>query len=261
MTLTSAPSTSPTVTDAPYAVVAERLRATFASGRTRSYEWRVEQLRGLDRLLTERKQDIQRALGEDLRRTPFEAALFDISATRGEVKHAVKHLARWMKPRKVHAPVSVRPGKAWYQYEPLGVVLIIGPWNYPVHLTLTPLVAAFAAGNCAVIKPSEVTPACSRLLAEILPRVRRSGCDRGRRGRPRGEYRADRSGAGPLFLHRQSRDRGGGNGGGSAAPDAGDARTRWQIPGDRRRLRRPRGDGAADRFREAGQFRSDLRRS
>jgi aldehyde dehydrogenase (NAD+) len=170
MTRTSAPSTSPTVTSEPYASVAERLRATYASGRTRSYEWRLEQLRALDRLLTERKQDIQRALGEDLRRTPFEATLFDISATRGEVKHAIKHLARWMKPRKVHAPVSVRPGRAWYQYEPLGVVLIIGPWNYPVHLTLSPLVAAFAAGNCAVIKPSEITPACSRLLADLLPR-------------------------------------------------------------------------------------------
>jgi aldehyde dehydrogenase (NAD+) len=66
-------------------------------------------------------------------------------------------------------PLSVQPGKAWYQYEPLGVTLIIGPWNYPIHLLLAPLVGAVAAGNCAILKPSEHTPACSALLAELVP--------------------------------------------------------------------------------------------
>jgi aldehyde dehydrogenase (NAD+) len=86
-----------------------------------------------------------------------------------EAKYAAKKLRSWMKPTRVKLPMSVQPGKAWYQYEPLGVVLIIGPWNYPIHLVLAPLVGALAAGNCAVLKPSEHTPACSAVLAELVP--------------------------------------------------------------------------------------------
>jgi aldehyde dehydrogenase (NAD+) len=76
----------------------------------------------------------------------------------------------WMRRRRVRLPLAQLPGRGWVQYEPLGVVLIIGPWNYPVYLCLGPLVAAVAAGNCAVIKPSELAPKTSALLAALLPK-------------------------------------------------------------------------------------------
>jgi aldehyde dehydrogenase (NAD+) len=145
------------------------LRATFRGGRTRPIEWRLEQLGALIRLMTEREAEFAAALEKDLGRDAFNAWLADVAPVTAEAKFAIKHLKSWMKPVRVKLPVSVQPGKAWYQYDPLGVVLIIGPWNYPVHLVLAPLVGALAAGNCAVIKPSEQTPACSAVLAELVP--------------------------------------------------------------------------------------------
>lgn len=148
----------------------ESLRATFASGRTRSFAWRDAQLAGVDRLLSERADELIAALAADLRRTEFESIMFDLVSIKPEIKHTRKHLKKWMKPRKVSAPINVQPGKAWYTYEPLGVVLVIGAWNYPVHLTFMPLVAALAAGNCVVVKPSEIAPRTSAVIAELLPR-------------------------------------------------------------------------------------------
>jgi aldehyde dehydrogenase (NAD+) len=96
--------------------------------------------------------------------------LGDIASTKGEATYARKHLKKWMRSRRSSLPLAQLPGRAWVQYDPLGVVLIIGPWNYPLYLSLAPLVAALAAGNCAVIKPSELAPATSALLARLLPR-------------------------------------------------------------------------------------------
>ena len=146
-----------------------QLRATFRSGRTRPVEWRLAQLEAITRLVEEREADFTRALEQDLGRPRVDAWLADLAPVAGEAKYAIKHLTQWMRPGKVRVPLSVAPAKAWYQYEPLGTVLIIGPWNYPIHLVLAPLVAAVAAGNCAVLKPSEHTPACSTVLAELVP--------------------------------------------------------------------------------------------
>ncbi|MBN9621190.1 MAG: aldehyde dehydrogenase family protein, partial [Actinobacteria bacterium] len=146
-----------------------QLRATFRSGRTRPIEWRLGQLDAIVRLLEEREADFAAALASDLGRAPVEAWLADLAPVASEAKYAAKHLRAWMRPTRVKVPLSVQPGKAWYQYEPLGVTLIIGPWNYPIHLLLAPLVGAVAAGNCAVLKPSEHTPACSALLAQLVP--------------------------------------------------------------------------------------------
>jgi aldehyde dehydrogenase (NAD+) len=145
------------------------LRRTFASGRTRSYEWRIRQLEGIERLVTEREADIAAALASDLGRSAHEAWLGDVASTVGEAKYARKHLKRWMRKKRSAIPMSVQPGRAFHQYEPLGTVLIIGPWNYPIYLTLSPLVGAVAAGNCVVIKPSEQAPATSALLARLVP--------------------------------------------------------------------------------------------
>ncbi|MEV5835643.1 aldehyde dehydrogenase family protein [Nocardia sp. NPDC052112] len=154
----------------PVTAAVERMRRGFASGRTRGLEWRLEQLRNLVKLLDEQEDEIVAALAEDLGRSKQEAWFGDIASTRGEVVYAIKHLRGWMKRQRQPLSAIQYPGSAWIQYEPLGVVLIIGPWNYPVVLTLGPLIAALAAGNCAVIKPSELAPATSALLARLVPK-------------------------------------------------------------------------------------------
>lgn len=145
------------------------VRQTFASGRTRDISWRLGQLAAIERLLAEREDEIAMALAADLGRSPSEAWLGDIASTAGEAAYARKNLKKWMKRKRVKLPLNQLPGRGWVQYEPLGVVLVIGPWNYPVYLTLGPLIAAVAAGNCAVVKPSELAPATSTLLTRLIP--------------------------------------------------------------------------------------------
>jgi len=145
------------------------LRGVFASGRTRGLAWRLDQLRGIERLCDEREAEIAAALAEDLGRPPVDAWLGDIASTKAEATYARKHLKGWMRRRRVPLSLNQLPGRGWVQYDPLGVVLVIGPWNYPLYLSLAPLVAALAAGNCAVVKPSELAPATSALLARLVP--------------------------------------------------------------------------------------------
>ncbi|GAB6919604.1 aldehyde dehydrogenase family protein [Rhodococcus erythropolis] len=145
------------------------LRRVFSSGRTKGIEWRLKQLDGIARLVTERENEIAAALAQDLGRSAVEAWLGDLTSTKGEVDFATKRLRRWTRPKRQRMPLNQMPGSAWVQYEPLGLILVIGPWNYPVYLTLSPLVAAIAAGNCAVVKPSELAPATSSLLARLIP--------------------------------------------------------------------------------------------
>jgi aldehyde dehydrogenase (NAD+) len=145
-----------------------RLRATFASGRTRPIAWRLAQLAQIERLLAEGEQRITAALAEDLGRPPHDSFLGDIAPTAAEARFARAHLRKWMRAKRVPVPLSQFPGRAWYDYEPLGVVVVIGPWNYPLLLTLAPLVAAVSAGNCAVIKPSEHTPRTAQLITELV---------------------------------------------------------------------------------------------
>lgn len=156
------PSVSPSV-----AASVAGLRVTFATGRTRSIEWRLGQLRAIERLLAEGEERIIAALAEDLGRPATDSWLGDIAPVVHEARYARKHLSSWRRRRHVGLPLSQVPGHAWYDYEPLGVVTVIGPWNYPVLLTLAPAVAAIAAGNCVVLKPSEVTPTTSRVLADL----------------------------------------------------------------------------------------------
>ncbi|WP_222853312.1 aldehyde dehydrogenase family protein [Fodinicola acaciae] len=145
------------------------LRATFRSGRTKDAAWRIAQLAALERMLTAREADFSAALEKDLRRPMADGWLLDIAPTIAEAAYARKHLRRWMRDERVGMPLTVRPGKAWIRHEPLGTVLVIGAWNYPIALTLTPLVAALSAGNCVIVKPSEHAPAVSALLAETIP--------------------------------------------------------------------------------------------
>lgn len=149
--------------------VVARLRTVYASGRTRPPQWRIDQLRGIERLLDEREDEIVQALAEDLGRDPFESWMADILDLKIEVRHARRHVRRWMRSRPQLLPWAQMPAAGWVQYEPLGVVLVIGAWNVPVMVTLGPLINAVSAGNCVVVKPSELVPAASRLLARLLP--------------------------------------------------------------------------------------------
>jgi aldehyde dehydrogenase (NAD+) len=170
------------------------LRRVFAGGRTRDLQWRLDQLAGIERLCVEAESRIAAALAEDLGRSAVEAWLGDVNATKGEAAYARKHLKKWMRRKRMPLPLNQLPARGWVQYDPLGVVLIIGPWNYPLYLSLGPLVAAVAAGSCAVIKPSELAPATSALLARLVPdtlTLRRSGWSRAMVRPPRICWRRD----------------------------------------------------------------------
>jgi aldehyde dehydrogenase (NAD+) len=147
-----------------------RLRETFATGRTRGVEWRKQQLHALEKLVVENEPAIADALEQDLGRKPFEAWLADIASTAGEAKDAAKHVGKWARRKYRLLEFSQLPGRGWIEYEPYGTVLIIGAWNFPFALTLGPAVGAIAAGNTVVLKPSEVSPASSALMAELVPR-------------------------------------------------------------------------------------------
>jgi aldehyde dehydrogenase (NAD+) len=146
------------------------LRATFDSGRTRPLEWRRAQLDGLLTMLVDHEDELVGAIADDLRRHEFEGYAADIGHAKGEVRLMAKNLASWAKPRRVRLPLTAQPGKGWIVPEPLGVVLVIAPWNYPIQLLVEPVAAALAAGNTVVAKPSELAPACSAALARLLPR-------------------------------------------------------------------------------------------
>ena len=144
------------------------MRAAVSTGLTRRLAWRLEQLDRLESLLRDQEAAVLEALAADLGKPPLEAN-FELIAVRQELILTRRQLKRWMATRPIWLDLALRPGQAWVQTEPLGCVLIIGPWNYPLQLCLHPLVIALAAGNTAVLKPSEHSPHISALLARALP--------------------------------------------------------------------------------------------
>jgi aldehyde dehydrogenase (NAD+) len=123
----------------------------------------------MKKMLKEREDDVLGALHADLGKPPVEAWVSDIAIVVSEIEHALKHLKAWAKPEKVWTPLAQRPGKARVERQPLGVALVIAPWNYPVQLLLSPMVGAIAAGNCVIGKPSEVSVHTSATLARLVP--------------------------------------------------------------------------------------------
>lgn len=145
------------------------LRGTFDSGKTQPLRWRLRQLEALHQLLVEREAEIVAALSADLGKPAIEAFGAEVAFCKTELKLLRKRLPGWVKPQKVKAPLFVKPGNATIHRDPLGVVLIVGPWNYPFQLIFTPLAGALAAGNAALVKPSEVSRETSALIARLLP--------------------------------------------------------------------------------------------
>ncbi|MDU0353434.1 aldehyde dehydrogenase family protein [Paraglaciecola aquimarina] len=146
------------------------IRAHFNSAVTRPYKWRLKQLTQLRKMLVEQEPAFKQALAADLAKSEYEAWTTEIGFTISELDHTLKKLKKWMKPRKVSTPIIAQPASSYQLPEPLGTVLIIGAWNYPIQLILGPLISAIAAGNCAVLKPSELAPASANLLAKLVPK-------------------------------------------------------------------------------------------
>ncbi|KIP52743.1 aldehyde dehydrogenase family protein [Leucobacter komagatae] len=145
------------------------LRYSFAHGVTWPEQWRREQLTRLRDVLIERGSDFERALFADLGKSGTEAQLTEIGFLVSEIDHALQNLARWMRPRRVGLPLALQPAAGRIIPEPLGVALVIAPWNYPLMLALSPVIGAIAAGNAVVIKPSELAPETAGLIARIIP--------------------------------------------------------------------------------------------
>ncbi|HEY2830219.1 MAG TPA: aldehyde dehydrogenase family protein, partial [Thermoanaerobaculia bacterium] len=129
---------------------------------------RIEKLRRLERALFAHRDEIRAAMWNDYRKPPAEVDLSEIYPVVGEIRHARRHLRRWMAPHRVGAPLALLGSRSRIVYQPKGVVLVISPWNFPFNLSLGPLVSAVAAGNCVMLKPSEMTPNSSASMKRIL---------------------------------------------------------------------------------------------
>ena len=149
--------------------VVAKTRSAYESGKTRPLAWRKTQLQACVRMLQENADQFAEALATDLGRGPEEAWLYDIGFSITEIELMIKNLKKWTEPRKVSTPMVSLPGSSHRVPQPLGVVLVIAPWNYPIQLLVIPVAGAIAAGNAVVMKPSEVSSATSALLGKLVP--------------------------------------------------------------------------------------------
>ena len=146
-------------------------RRYFHEGHTRSFQKRKDALVQLRKQIKRYEAQICQALQEDLGKSETEAYMTEIGLTIAEINYALKHLRRWMHPKRRSTPLANFPARQKIFYEPYGAVLILAPWNYPFLLSLSPLVGALAAGNCCILKPSELAPATATLLAQLVSEV------------------------------------------------------------------------------------------
>ncbi|HLG39572.1 MAG TPA: aldehyde dehydrogenase [Chitinophagaceae bacterium] len=147
------------------------LRKHFASGITLPYTFRKEQLKKLKQSILSHEQDLYDALYADLKKSPEETWVTETGLVISELNAAIRHLRRWMEPESIATNLLNLPSGSRVVKEPLGVVLIIGPWNYPFQLLINPLIGAIAAGNCVVLKPSEFAPASDEVMKKIIEDV------------------------------------------------------------------------------------------
>ncbi len=146
-------------------------RQYFAEGKTKSIRHRLEFLNRLEHSILKHENDIMEALRKDLNKAPFEAYATEIGMVLEEIRFVGKHLRGWARPRQVRTPITNFPSVSRIYSEPFGVVLIMSPWNYPFQLAISPLVGAIAAGNCAIVKPSNYSPNTSVVIELILSEV------------------------------------------------------------------------------------------
>lgn len=147
------------------------MRHYFTSGATRSYTFRKQQLLALKKAIIAHEQEIYAALYSDLKKSPEECWVTENGFVLSELDHTISWLSTWMEPERKSTNLLNLPSKSSVVKEPLGTVLIIGPWNYPFQLLLTPLIGAIAAGNCVVLKPSEFAPATDAVMHKIIESI------------------------------------------------------------------------------------------
>jgi aldehyde dehydrogenase (NAD+) len=152
-----------------FAEKVQHLRDTYHSGKTLPLEWRIGQLLALKRMFAERSAEYEAALWSDLHKNGFQTYATETGFLEREINHALECVEEWMQPLEVSTPIFLHPARSRVIYEPLGVALIMGAWNYPLQLTLGPLVAAIAAGNAAVIKAPRTAKATFQAVGRILP--------------------------------------------------------------------------------------------
>ncbi len=146
-------------------------REYFSTGETKDINFRIEKLKKLRDVLKSEEEKVFEALKKDLMKSSFESYVTEVAMVYDEINMHIKNIKKWSKKRRVKTPLVQFPAKSFIQLEPYGVVLIIGPFNYPFMLTMDPLIGAIAAGNTVVIKPSELAPETSKILKEILEKV------------------------------------------------------------------------------------------
>ena len=151
-----------------FAATVQRHRAFFQTGATRRLGFRHEQLEKLSTALKRNEASLLTALKADLGKSPFQGYSSELGLVQSEICHALHNLRKWAGPARRRTPWFVFPSRGWVQPQPFGVALILGPWNYPMQLLLTPLVSAIAAGNCIALKPSELAPRSAEAIAALV---------------------------------------------------------------------------------------------
>lgn len=151
-----------------YKALIEKQRTFFQTGKTKDLVYRIEALEALRKAVRDHEDELVEALHQDLNKTEFDAYATEIGFVLHEIRFVLKHLKDWMKPKKVKTPMTHLGSTSMIYSEPYGVTLIIAPWNYPFQLAVAPLIGAIAAGNCAILKPSELTPNASAVLAKLI---------------------------------------------------------------------------------------------
>jgi aldehyde dehydrogenase (NAD+) len=148
--------------------ILKRQRDFFQTGRTKDVSFRIEALTSLGDMIRSHETDIMTALKQDLNKSDFDSYISEMGILLEEIRFTLKHIRDWTQPRKVKTTMTQLGSKAYIYSEPYGIALIISPWNYPLQLAIAPLIGAIAAGNCAVLKPSELTPETSKLMADLI---------------------------------------------------------------------------------------------
>ena len=146
----------------------QKKRSYFDSGATRSYEFRISQLKKLKQAIQKFEKEIIDALHTDMHKPDFEAYTSEVGFMYEEINHTIKHFGKWMQPTSVRTPLVLLPSSSKIINEPLGVILIIGPWNYPFQLLFAPLVGAIAAGNTVILKPSDNTKQTASVIEKLV---------------------------------------------------------------------------------------------
>jgi aldehyde dehydrogenase (NAD+) len=149
----------------------ENQRTFFATNQTKDIDFRLRHLRKLKESVIENRERIEKALWKDLHKSPEEAYLTEISIVTGEIDYHLKHLKKWAKPKRVPTPIQLKPSSSRIIYEPLGVALVVAPWNYPFQLLINSLIGAISSGCCCVLKPSPDTPSISKVMADMISEV------------------------------------------------------------------------------------------